>query len=91
MKEKIYYFKSDKYIFREKPIRKKLIKVWNLIHDQSNLDLSVKPLDDYNKYCLPFKGISKFKDGAIEYKGEMLGYLDDNNKIKRYFNCPHGK
>ena len=91
MKEKIYYFKSDKYIFREKSIRKKLIKVWNLIHDQSNLDLSVKPLDDYNKYCLPFKGISKFKDGAIEYKGEMLGYLDDNNKIKRYFNCPHGK
>ena len=91
MKEKIYYFKSDKYIFREKSIRKKLIKVWNLIHDQSNLDLSVKPLDDYNKYCLPFKGISKFKDGTIEYEGEMLGYLEDNNKIKRYFDCPHGK
>ena len=21
----------------------------------------------------------------------MLGYLEDNNKIKRYFDCPHGK
>ena len=92
MKEKSYYFKSDEYISRRSnPIRRKLIKIWNLIHKQSDLDLTPEPIDNYNKYCLPFKGISKFKDETTEYEGEMLGYLNRKNKIERYFNCPHGK
>jgi len=92
MEKKIYYFKSDKYITdKSNPVGKKLIKIWNLIHKQSDLDLTPEPIDNYNKYCLPFKGISKFKDGTTEYDGEMLGYLKRKNKIERYFDCPHGK
>ena len=92
MKEKIYHFKSDKYISgRNNPDAKKLLKIWNLIHKNSDLDLTPKPLDNYKKYCLPFRGVSKFKDGTTEYDGEMLGYLNRKNKIERYFDCPHGK
>ena len=92
MEKKIYYFKSDKYITdKSNPVGKKLIKIWNLIHKQSDLDLTPEPIDNYNKYCLPFKGVSKFKDGTTEYDGEMLGYLNRKNKIERYFDCPHGK
>ena len=83
-----YFNDADYFLFR-----KRLIQIWDLIHKTSNLDLTPEPLKnyEYNKFFLPFEGITKLKYSSIEYMGEMLGYSFGKGKWEKSFDYAHGK